>query len=328
MKRFVSIAAAGAAMAVLSAAQSTTINGGRMIRGVWDASSAVATKPAKTGAVLPASCETGEAFFKTDAEPGRNLYLCTAAGVWSEISGGASHTQNTDTGTTSPAFQLDSGGSGPKIKNNAGTLEVRNAADDAYAPVKASYFEATGTGDWTPGEAGTSNLGSATLPFAEIYVSGTSGTPAANNFKITGISTGGMRTVTLPDGDATVPTNALLGAVKARTCEIHIWGTGSSGVLQDIDDEPVSCYNGTGAPLTISEVRCWANDGSPTVLPIVTGGAANSILSGALTCGTGTWATGTLNGTPALASGSTIDANIGTAGGVATSIRLIIRMSL
>ncbi len=88
MKRFVAIAAAGIAIAVLSAGQSTTINGGRIIRGVWDASSAAATKPLRTGTVLPASCEIGEAFFKTDAEPGENLYLCTAAGMWSEVSGG------------------------------------------------------------------------------------------------------------------------------------------------------------------------------------------------------------------------------------------------
>jgi len=48
----------------------------------------------------------------------------------------ARHSQNTDTGTTSGTFQIDSGNTGPKIKNNALVLETRNAADDAYADLK------------------------------------------------------------------------------------------------------------------------------------------------------------------------------------------------
>jgi hypothetical protein len=54
---------------------------------------------------------------------------------WVPISGG--HTQGTDTGTTSPTFQIDSGNTGPKLKNNALVLEARNAADAAYADFKA-----------------------------------------------------------------------------------------------------------------------------------------------------------------------------------------------
>lgn len=40
------------------------------------------------------------------------------------------------TGTLSTTFQIDSDASGPKLKNNAGILEVRNAADDDYADIK------------------------------------------------------------------------------------------------------------------------------------------------------------------------------------------------
>lgn len=39
--------------------------------------------------------------------------------------------------TTSDTFQLDSANTGPNIKNNSGVLEVRNAADSAYANLKA-----------------------------------------------------------------------------------------------------------------------------------------------------------------------------------------------
>lgn len=54
---------------------------------------------------------------------------------WAPVTGG--HTQNTDTGTTSATFQIDSGNSGPKLKNNSLVLEARNAADGAYADFKA-----------------------------------------------------------------------------------------------------------------------------------------------------------------------------------------------
>lgn len=47
------------------------------------------------------------------------------------------HVANTDTGTTSTSFQVDSGNSGPKIKNNSGVLDVKNAADSAYARLKS-----------------------------------------------------------------------------------------------------------------------------------------------------------------------------------------------
>jgi len=43
------------------------------------------------------------------------------------------HAQNTDTGTTSVGFQLDSGNSGPRIKNESGKIAIRNAADNDYA---------------------------------------------------------------------------------------------------------------------------------------------------------------------------------------------------
>lgn len=49
------------------------------------------------------------------------------------IAATGTHTQNTDTGTTQSSFQIDSGNSGPRIKNNSGTIEGRNAADSAYA---------------------------------------------------------------------------------------------------------------------------------------------------------------------------------------------------
>lgn len=55
------------------------------------------------------------------------------------------HTQNTDTGTTAVSFQLDTGFSGPRIKNESNALAVRNAADDAYADVIVRNLVVQGT---------------------------------------------------------------------------------------------------------------------------------------------------------------------------------------
>jgi len=63
-----------------------------------------------------------------------NLALCVTA----------KHTQNTDTGTTSAAFQLDNDATGPKLKNVTGALAVRNEADDADAAVTCSSMTASG----------------------------------------------------------------------------------------------------------------------------------------------------------------------------------------
>lgn len=54
-----------------------------------DFSTATATKPFKTGTVLPSICTLGEAFFKTNAAAGANWYACTAPNLWSVQSGAA-----------------------------------------------------------------------------------------------------------------------------------------------------------------------------------------------------------------------------------------------
>ncbi len=84
MRRMTTLLFVGAA--ALSA-QSITINGSRSILGNWDASGAATTKPMKTGASLPASCSTGEAFFKSDAPGGQNVYICAPDNVWNQITG-------------------------------------------------------------------------------------------------------------------------------------------------------------------------------------------------------------------------------------------------
>lgn len=114
-----------------------------------------------------------------------------------------------------------------------------------------------------------------------------------------------------------------------RICEVVTGDPGSaSPALVDDNDAPSVCGNKFGSTLTITVVECYADAGSPTVTPIITGGGSTSILSGALTCGTGSFASGTLNGTPTQTSGQSIDSNITVAGGTAKYIVVRITRTL
>jgi hypothetical protein len=127
-------------------------------------------------------------------------------------------------------------------------------------------------------------------------------------------------------------------ADKTRTCTVVVGDPGAgSPALSDDNDSPVACGNEYSADWTIQTVSCWANAGSPTVTPILTGGSATSILTGALTCGTAAWASGTVQASAPVVhsfsgTGSTcsstpcsIDVNISSAGGVAKYV--VIRIS-
>jgi hypothetical protein len=47
-----------------------------------DFSGAISTKPSQTGAILPAACSVGQTFLNTAAQPGQNLFVCTAPNTW------------------------------------------------------------------------------------------------------------------------------------------------------------------------------------------------------------------------------------------------------
>jgi hypothetical protein len=54
------------------------------------------------------------------------------------------HSQNTDTGTTQTSFQLDSGNSGPRLKNESGVVAIRNAGDSGYGDLKVNKLIVAG----------------------------------------------------------------------------------------------------------------------------------------------------------------------------------------
>ena len=65
---------------------------------------------------------------------------------------------NNPTGTSSATFQLESGSSGSKLKNDSGELQARNAADDAYADFRALSFYGDGSNLTGVGSAAASSL--------------------------------------------------------------------------------------------------------------------------------------------------------------------------
>jgi hypothetical protein len=93
-----------------------------------------------------------------------------------------------------------------------------------------------------PNAAGTIHLGSTTLPFGDLFLAGTSGTPATNDFRITGTSTSGTRTITLPDATGTVCLQGSSGCGFAPT-------TGGAGYIQNqsaVDQTADFRISGTG----------------------------------------------------------------------------------
>jgi len=135
-------------------------------------------------------------------------------------------------------------------------------------------------------------------------------------------------------GSGTINATSLGGVTSAaglaRPCDIIIGSPGAaSPALANDNDTPQACGNTTGVTMTITAVSCYANTGSPTVTPIISGGSSTSILTGALTCSQASGgAAGTLNGTPTQTTGQLIDGNITTAGGTAKYIVLRITRSL
>src|SRR3989344_8458036 len=136
-----------------------------------------------------------------------------------------------------------------------------------------------------PGLPGTLDIGSATLPWANIYFAGTSSNPASNNFEFTGISTSGTRVITFPDASGIIIlTTDNLSALSATT---------SAQLAVVISDE-----TGGGALVFANTPTLISPDlGTPSAV-ILTNGTGLPIDTGVSGLGTGV---ATFLGTPSSA---------------------------
>ena len=87
---------------------------------------------------------------------------------------------------------------------NVSSGNIFQCTSSLWVIINSPGASATGLTALGPATAGDIDVGSATLPFDDIFIAGTSGTPATNNFRITGASTSGTRVITLPDATASL----------------------------------------------------------------------------------------------------------------------------
>jgi hypothetical protein len=129
-----------------------------------------------------------------------------------------------------------SGTSGYGFRDNSGTIEWKNSGG-AWATFGSSGANtalsnlasvAINTA-LLPNAAGTLDFGSTSKPWGIIWLSGASSTPGTNQFEITGTSTGGLRTIALPDNSGTV---ALLTDIPSLTGYAPLASPTFTGVIK------------------------------------------------------------------------------------------------
>jgi fibronectin-binding autotransporter adhesin len=214
-----------------------------------------------------------------------------------------------------------SAGSGVTITNGAGTISISapgagtcsGCANTALSNLASVAINTS----LLPGSAAGADLGSGTLPFGQLFLAGTSASPAANNFKITGASTSGTRTITLPDASGTVAVSASGNIALSAAGNITFTGTlgvasGGTGAVT-LTSNGVLLGNGTGAitAVTGNSGECLlATAGAPAFGTCPGSGGVTSVdtLSGVIT----------INNTSGSGSAITIDNATTAAKGIAS----------
>ena len=227
---------------------------------------------------------------------------------------GGGHTQNTDTGTTSQTFQLQTGSAGVKLKDNAGTLEARNGGDTTYAPFQATTINGTtitGSGDVSGNSMHTSSLTSTgvldvsgqttiaadasinTLHTSTVTATGgvtASGLVQGGTLKSTGSTT--VNGVLDVSSQTTIAADASINTIHTSTVTAS-GGMTASGAIQGLTILATGSVTAQGV-LDVSGQTTVAADASVNTLHSSTG-----TFSGGVT------ATGQVQGGTVLSTGST-----------------------
>lgn len=106
---------------------------------------ALATQTANTVFAGPTSGGAATPAFRALAYGDLSSLVGTGSNTLAAGNDSRFHTQNTDTGTTQTSFQLDSGNTGPRLKNSSGAVRLRNAADAADADLIVGNLTVNGT---------------------------------------------------------------------------------------------------------------------------------------------------------------------------------------
>lgn len=242
------------------------------------------------------------------------------------------------TTTTGDMQQVSGVGTAGQVltSNGAGALPTWEAAGATGANTALSNLASVAiNAALVPGTAGALDFGSTAKPWGALWLAGTSGTPGTNQFKITGASTSGLRTITLPDASITVNAAGDISgttlAANVVTSSITTVGTlvgGATGVgftvalgTSTISGILTSANGGTGngftkfSGATTAEKTYTLPDASCNIL---TSNAAVTVPQGGTGAATFTAYAVLCGGTTATGAFQSI-ASVGTAGQLLTS---------
>lgn len=210
----------------------TVINGGRTVKGPWDASGAMSTKPVKMGTATPGTCSSGELFFNTSDPAGQNVYLCNPANTWNRVTVDAANLIG-----SVPAAKL------PGTINSSTTGNATTATALAAAPNKCA------AGSYSVGIDASGNAqGCTTAPSGiRVIAAGICVTCATSSYDTI------LKTVTIPAG--------YLGTGDV----VRIWG------LYSIADSADTVRNALlfGGASLVDEQAFGASDGSLEIIAYV-----------------------------------------------------------
>ena len=239
-----------------------------------DFSSAISTRPFKSGTALPATCAVGEMFYKTDAPSGANLYGCISANAWApqgqgssipSVSGKSGDVLSTDGSSVLwSAFGGDLSGSA----GSASVVQIQGRAVSSAAPQQGQALAWNATSSrWEPQTVSSGGGGGiAMLSLAgDLVVARTS--PAtlsigANCSPVTpcNVRFGGAASSLISGGTANI-------TAGTGTAFVYI---ASSGLLTIGQNLTVNC---TGNCIAQSGVASFPPDSIPLFTWSATGGA-------------------------------------------------------